>query len=791
MLASLPPRRFHSRSQLLMKWLAAALLLLMYGMAVASLGQQAPTFDEQGFLVRGVGYLRGENRHMRMGHPLGLNALNAAFIAADDAIRLPVDDPAWQQTSFHRPAELFLWETGNDVARIMLLGRLPTVWLGMLWAALVGRWAARLSRRRWAGVLALALIALDPNILAHTQLATTDLGLAAAAAVAGYTLWAYLRQPTWRGVILAGICFGLLQNTKFTAGLFVPLLGLVILVGLAQGWRARRGFSTRRFPLGMLAQLLLVYPLAGLFTLWAAYGFQIGTMPANLITFPQLAGRVLPLAHHLEQLLDIGGRLQKETPAFLLGQHSDSGWWYYFPVAFLLKTPLPTLLLLAWAAGFALWQRRRQLPSPFHPTDLAALLIPPAGYLAMALTSEINLGYRHLLPLLPFLAVFIAVALSRLSAPARPVLAGLALWLGVATLLVFPHHLSFFNLLAGGADGGWRYLADSNIDWGQDLPGLAGWMADNDVPWVYLSYFGEARPDYYGITYRGLHSFPPRLMNPEARIFYPPDPAPGIYAISVTNLQGVLFADHDLYAWFRQREPLTKIGYSIFVYDVPASAPPVNLVLSGVQLDELAPADHALLGSNDLRLRWQFPGQAWLQPAAAPTYYALTTPPPPAVADALTPIASGPAYTLYQAEPSLLTLPLTTMTLQWEDSQIVAYLDAPRIVTATPGSDVVWQTFWRQAAAPVPLQIFLHLLAADGQIVAQWDGLGVVAAGWQPGDLLIQEHRLQLPPTLVAGRYQVVAGIYHPHNGARWRTAAGGDTLPRRDILPLGVVVVP
>ncbi len=786
MMASSPPRRSH----LPVTWLAAALLLLMYGLAVASLGQQAPTFDEQGFLVRGVAYLRGENRHIRVGHPLGLNALNAAFIAADDTIHLPVDDPSWQQTNFHRPAELFMWETGNDVARILLLGRLPTVWVGMLLAALVGRWAAHLSRQRLAGLLSLALMALDPNLVAHTQLATTDLGLAAAAALAGYTLWAYCRQPTWRGVVVAGMAFGLLQNTKFTAGLFVPLFGLVILTSIWQQWRGQRRQSARHFLTVMLAQVLIVYPLTAFCTLWAAYGFQVSPLPANLPTFPQLAGRILPLAHHLEQLLDIGGRLQKETPAFLMGQYAGNGWWYYFPVAFLLKTPLPTLLLLVWAAGLFLWRRVRPCLFPFNRTDLVALLIPSLGYFAIALTSEVNLGYRHLLPLLPFLAVFTAVALTRLGTLSRRVVLGLALWLGVATLLVYPHHLSFFNELAGGPDGGWRYLVDSNVDWGQDLPGLAPWMAENDVPWVYLSYFGEARPEYYGIAYRGLDSFPPRLMDPDARIFYPAGPAPGIYAISVTNLQGVHFADHDLYAWFRQQEPVAKIGYSIFVYEVPASAPPVDLVLSGVQLDELAPADHALLGSNDLRLHWQLPAQAWLQPAASPTYYALTAPPPPAFAGALAQIATQPAYTLYRAQPASLLPPPITSTFQLEASQIVAYQDAPRAVTAAPGSNLPWQTFWRQAGEPVPLQIFFHLVAADGQVVAQADGLGVVAAGWQPGDLLIQEHRVQLPPTLTAGRYQVIAGIYRLTDGARWRIIAGAGTTDA-DSLLLGEVVVP
>ena len=150
------------------------------------------------------------------------------------------------------------------------------------------------------------------------------------------------------------------------------------------------------------------------------YGFQIGTLPNSLPTMEQLSGVTLPLAHHLEQLLDIGGRLTKSTPAFLLGNYSDNGWWYYFPVAFLLKTPLPTLALLIWAKVQLisyLWVRRSRQWSrlaAYSPVarlsllDLAALLIPAWGYFGIGLTSDINLGYRHLLPMLPSLAVFIA-----------------------------------------------------------------------------------------------------------------------------------------------------------------------------------------------------------------------------------------------------------------------------------------------------------------------------------------------------------------------------------------------
>lgn len=770
-------------------WWGTAVLLFMYALALTSLASLAPTFDEQGFIIRGLGYLRGENRHMRVGHPLGLNALNAAALAHDSSVQLPSGDPSWQQTGFHRPAELFLWEMGNNVEHIMFLARLPTIWLGLLLAALVGRWAWRLTGSRWAGLLALALIALDPNILANMSLATTDLGFALAAALAGFTLWRYWIRPSWPAAALAGVAFALLQNTKFTAGLFVPLFALVMATGALVWWR-----HGRRFPWRPAGVLIVIYPLFAFFTLWALYGFQIGALPTSLPSLPQLAGVTIPLSHHVEQLLDIGARLQAETPSFLMGQYSNTGWWYYFPVAFALKTPLITLLLLAAAFILRLtahgpritdYELRATDHGPWATTfNNAALLIPSLGYFAFALTSEINLGYRHLLPLLPFTAVFIANTLATAPGPqithyvlrftlytVVPVLSLLALWL-------HPHYLSYFNVLAGGPDGGWRYLVDSNIDWGQDLGALKAWMDENEVAEVWLSYFGEARPAYYGIPYKGLDSWPPRLMNPEARPYYPHHPAPGIYAISATNLQGVHFANHDQFAWFRNREPIAKIGYSIFLYEAPAQGGPVDVVLAGMQLDEISAPDFARFNSNHVSPRWVDPEAAIIIPDSARRWLVLAK--ETAVSPTITAlIQSWPLhvdrehYAIYQTPP--LTLPvLEPVALFSLANGAVGLIDA-HVGTAVAGHTLPINSAWQQKSSPQPINIFIHILDSQENIVAQWDGLGAAWEGWQPGDALLLTHAIPLPADLPAGAYQIRSGVYNPHNGQRWLTQAGTD----------------
>jgi hypothetical protein len=535
---------------------------------------------------------------------------------------------------------------------------------------------------------------------------------------------------------------------------------------------------------------LVAYALAAVLTLWTANAFNVGAMSPDLPVLPGLSGRTLPLANHLEQLLDIGGRLRVSTPSFLLGQYSDSGWWYYFPVAFLLKTPLPTLILFAWGAVVYLvciLRRDRACPAWL---DSAALLIPGLGYFAIALTTDINLGYRHILPALPFLIAFAATAVSRFLetaffqqtrflAAARFAPAGLAAWLTLANLLIYPHYLAYFNSLAGGADGGWRSLVDSNLDWGQDLDDLAPWMADNGVDEVWLSYFGEARPEYYGIKYRGLDSFPPRLMNPQARPFYAPDPAPGVYAISATNLQGVHFADHDQFAWFREQDPIDKLGYSIFLYRVPARGETADLVLAGLQLDQLPAQASAHLNTNDVRPRWIDPGQSLILPAGTRAWLARPSDLP--VHFLLAPYLEGSLVETRQYSGVELARiekrPAAGEALARFSTGDGRVSLASALLKKSDSAGLTLLTTWEQEGQPQPLLIFVHALDEDSRIISQWDGLGAAWEGWLEGDVLLQVHELALAQEERKQLSKLAIGVYDPRTGTRWQTESAADHL--------------
>ena len=476
--------------------LLASLLLILFAAQVA-LGSPANSaaFDEEYHLAAGYAYLRTGDPRLATEHPPLVNLWNALPLAFLNP-KLPLESPAWQNAIPDDFGDVFLWQANTDQAvRIVLLGRLPIMALGVLLGAVVFRWATDLFGPS-AGLLALALYAFDPNLIAHSRLSTTDLGLAAAMTFAMWRLWAWLEKPTRLNLVLVGVAAGAAMTAKFTGLMLAPMFVLVALI--------HPPLQSR-----MMFRRLLSLAIAGLVALlvvWAVYGFEIR------------AG--LPAATYWRGLIKIWTEYSQGYPTFLLGQVSRTGWWYYFPVTFALKTPLPTLILLV--AGVALsitrgtWQRA------------SAVLIPPALSMAAAMFSPLTIGYRHILPVLPFVIIVAGntanfgtvwlkpdeYAKTQISSPRHLVtlspyllVTALLIWQLASAALIFPHHLSYFNELAGGPANADKILVDSNLDWGQDLPALKAWMDTNGIDHVNLSYFGTALPGVYGVRYWPLPGF--------------------------------------------------------------------------------------------------------------------------------------------------------------------------------------------------------------------------------------------------------------------------------------------
>lgn len=715
---------------------AVLLLLLLYGLILTSVSQKSMTVDEQGHLFRGIAYIKTGAAHFLWGHPLLASSLNALPLLTEPALHLPTDSAAWQSGEWEIASDQFLWQLNENPLRLIFLARLPTLWLSLLLGALLYRWGRELAGKT-AAFLVLALFAFDPNFLAHGGLITSDSAVTFFMLLAVYGFWRWAVKPLpasgWGlPLLLVGVGLGGAAATKFSAAALVPILGLL---GI---WLAVRRRSWQ--PLWFL----LAAGVLGLLVVWGVYGFQLRPFPAAAYW-----------ADFVWQL----DYFSRPHGAYLLGQYAETGWWYYFPVTFLLKTSLPVLLLLVMALVLSV----RQRVMVFDRLNQWFLLGPTAVYCLISLFTPLNIGYRHLLPMLPFLYLFIALTLS----PRHPVTPSplpllLPLLLCLIALSTWPNYIPYFNWFAGSPENHWQLLSDSNLDWGQDLPELAKWQQVHGVP-LYLSYFGTAHPSAYGLNFTALPTWEPgpEQIPPARQTFNPHDPAPGFYAMSLTNLQGLVLGEaSDTFVWFRDQEPVAQIGGSIFVYEVAARGEPVNVAFSGLRPADLAPELHARLGTNDVRVRWFDGRTSFIWPAGDGWWVFAAD---QAVDAFLVPFADIADEFTSADGRQWLGQPDYPPPIPWAQAvpmgETAVFLGYDEVRNDQPANEINLITGWRVTQATErPLKIFVHALDAAGELVGQWDGLDVDPATWQPGDVFVQLHRFTVPETAVVHSFAI--GLY-------------------------------
>jgi len=297
---------------------------------------------------------------------------------------------------------------------------------------------------------------------------------------------------------------------------------------------------------------------------------------APMATLPRLAlfleeHRILPEA--FTNGLIRNHEANAHPSGFLAGRYSIDGWWYYFPLVFVFKSPIATLL----AIGVAVWAAIKLRTPGGDVWTTLCLAAPTLVYSGIAIGGHLNLGVRHLLPIYPFIFLSVGLAFSRFwqwkQRPAMMVGAVLAVGLAAETLSAMPDYIPFFNVAAGGSRGGLSLLTDSNLDWGQDLKLLARWQQQHPDARLYLCYFGRADPKYYGIKYVNL---PGGEEDRNALDKFPPLGDHDTWAISATNLQGTYFVPtlRSAYGMLREKaEPFAVLGGSIYLYGSDPDAP--------------------------------------------------------------------------------------------------------------------------------------------------------------------------------------------------------------------------
>jgi len=522
------------------------------------------TFDE---IILVSGGLRGVERDrwdmVTDQPPLMMWLYGAAVRGAD--VDLPPEDRAWTFDDRWDYARLVFFESGSDPEVLLGRARLVTTVLAVLLVAAVGAFAWSIAGPV-AGVLGAGVTALLPDVLAHGGVAYNDLPLALAFLLAVWALDAAVRRPTVGRGAIAGIAVSLAFGMKLSALALLPVAAL--LVG-AEWW----GRPTRSPAAGEASDKPdVTAPLSGRWSTRMIAATGVGIVAAYIVLVGLYQGdaalTLLRFNFWRTVLHASGGH---EAPAFLLGQTSAGGWWYYFPVAFLFKVPVGfTVLLIAATASLgralsgagregvrrlgaiAAWQGRAPL--------IAALV-----FAAFLIRSDLNAGFRYALPMLPLLAVLAAVGGVRLMESRRgrllvPALIGLQ---AISVLSVYPHFLAYSSVLAGGRDGAHRVISDSSLDWGQGLLELRSFMDAEGIESVTLSYFGSARPEAYGIEYVALPSFFRLATDRTANsVEYP-----RFTVISATNLQGLYLQGRDPFVLYRGRTPYAVLGHSLFVFD--------------------------------------------------------------------------------------------------------------------------------------------------------------------------------------------------------------------------------
>jgi len=568
---------------------ATAILLLFWLAMVAGLRDKSLTYDEAMYAVAGASYWRlGDYRlspeagllpQRVAGLPLALGPYQFPSADSDD----------WHHSQLTMLAYNWFYRMGNDAQRMAAAGRAACGGLAVLLGAVVWAWARRLFGPR-GGMISLLLYVLSPTILANGALMTSDMAAALFFLAATWGWWAVLHRLSPGRLLASGLLAGGLLVSKMSGVLIIPVMLALAAARCCDGrplpvacgrWRGEIHSRTRLALAGAVAGLMHVVIVAAV--IWAFSGFRFAAMPhptANdhflhsweyALNLPErgvapaaggsppslgvAAATVAFMRRH--ELLPEGWlfgfaavlRRAESRPAFWNGVCSETGWPGYFPYTFLVKTPLAVFGVcgLALGAGWRSWRARagsqpgRRARAAWRQMyDTLPLWVLSAVYWLAAISSHLNIGHRHLLPVYAPMFVLCGASAGWLRrgkdhkfAPASGSSAGVPpaisptaggdacatiRWPGVAlcallallaveTAWRFPNYLAYFNGIIRPAEA-YRHLVDSSLDWGQELPAARQYIDRHpqEGPY-YLSYFGTASPAYFGVAARRLYSF--------------------------------------------------------------------------------------------------------------------------------------------------------------------------------------------------------------------------------------------------------------------------------------------
>jgi hypothetical protein len=522
--------------------------------------------------------------------------LTAALPLLHMQLKVPPNQGRPNQTEAFLDGKEFVFGNGGD--RVLFPARMMCAGFALALGLLIYLAAEEMFGFA-AGMFALALFVFDPNVLANGAMVTTDVGATCCFVAAMYSFYRYCRRPGWVRLVVAGLALGVALSAKYTGIFLVPMLGLVVVF---EGWMARDWRVLWR-----RVGALVVVGLVAWVVVWSFYGFRYKAAPAGKELNPALAPYLAQMhdqrsARMLRGLAKIrvlpegylwGLENTKETewddPSYFWGKAYRHGNWEYFPVALLIKSTLALLILLALVPLAWRWGLGR------YGRELGFLLIPVVVYFAISMSSDMDIGARHLLPVYPFLYVLVgAAAMVLLDRDARwgLVLGALLCWQVVTSVRVSPAYMAYGNEAWGGPAKVDRYLGDANTDWGQQLKAVKRYLDERQITNCWFAYFpdGSIDPSDYGVNCKRLPTTD-LLYWLDVPVTTPPVIS-GTVLISAGDLEGIEFGDGKLnpYDSFRSMKPTAVIQHSVYVYDGTFAVPLAAALVEARDASKLADA---------------------------------------------------------------------------------------------------------------------------------------------------------------------------------------------------------
>ena len=588
------------------KFLVSVILISASVLAVVSVWNDSPIVDEIPHIGAGYSYVVKKDFRLNPEHPplakdlAGLALLTLNLKQSSFQTRFWTEDINGQW-NFGRD---LIFNSGNDAILLTRSAKLPMLLFFILSGLLIFHWAKKQAGRR-AGLLALFLFAFSPTVIAHSRFVTTDMPALFGVLVGTYFFLQFLKHKSNKGLWLAGLAFGIAQLTKFSAFLLIPYF--IILAGVAAFYihgDSPRGVAGKIKNLfKTISGTIAIFAIGFIFIVWPLYGIHIVNYPpekqktdtiyhlgsygnrafADPIIWASDKPFIRPLAHYGTGLLMVNQRAIGGNTTYFLGEVRKNAWKHYFPIVYFIKEPLAfwglvITVLIFISTKFKIKNLKFKIIESSVKRNFTELsmLLWIAIYWYLSIRSNLNIGVRHLLPTYGFVFILLAGQLNKLleivKAKKRVIrysfvalLSVLFGWYLAENLKVFPYYITYFNQVAGGPKGGYIYVVDSNVDWGQDAKRLAKWVNANKISKISLDYFGWADAGYYlGDKYVWINAG--KYKN--ASEFIADNPGGGYIAVSKSFYMGSREKEETSYAWLDSYKPIADIGNSIFVWHI-------------------------------------------------------------------------------------------------------------------------------------------------------------------------------------------------------------------------------